>query len=262
MLSVQSVKTQVIALTLAGTVSISGVLGTGMALANSPTSEIVGERSARQEVTRDLRPASRDLAVQIRKLPVPAHLAGINPAMIPGGSGRSSSVVPIEGLDPVGYGPPPLEIIQLDGSCFGHKATLVGTNGDDVLVGTQGNDVILGLEGNDVILGLEGNDILCGGPGEDQLSGGIGDDTVLGEDGHDQLRGEDGHDILFGDCAEPAAPCDGDDYLNGGAGDDKLWGDSGNDYLDGDEGLDYLDGGADIDDCFAGSIYEYCEYTG
>ena len=129
MLSVQSVKTQAIALTLASTVSISGVLGTGMTLANSPTSEIVGERSGRQEVTRNLRPASSDLSIQIRKLPVPAHFADINPAMIPGGSGRSSSVVPIEGLDPGGYDPP---IIQLDGSCFGHEATLVGTNGDDV----------------------------------------------------------------------------------------------------------------------------------
>jgi Ca2+-binding RTX toxin-like protein len=35
-------------------------------------------------------------------------------------------------------------------------ATIVGTNGSDILRGTPGRDVIAGLDGNDIILGLGG----------------------------------------------------------------------------------------------------------
>lgn len=46
--------------------------------------------------------------------------------------------------------------------CQWWPATIVGTNGDDVLRGTPGRDVIHGLGGNDVIEGLGGNDRVCG----------------------------------------------------------------------------------------------------
>jgi Ca2+-binding RTX toxin-like protein len=42
-------------------------------------------------------------------------------------------------------------------------ATIVGTDGNDVLSGTAGRDVIAGLDGNDVITGLGGDDVICGG---------------------------------------------------------------------------------------------------
>jgi Ca2+-binding RTX toxin-like protein len=51
-------------------------------------------------------------------------------------------------------------------------ATIVGTNGSDVLRGTSGPDVIAGLDGNDVIAGLGGDDIICGGRGNDKIDGG------------------------------------------------------------------------------------------
>ena len=41
-------------------------------------------------------------------------------------------------------------------ACFGQAATIVGTEGDDVLKGTDGADVISGLGGTDVIDGLGG----------------------------------------------------------------------------------------------------------
>jgi Ca2+-binding RTX toxin-like protein len=73
-------------------------------------------------------------------------------------------------------------------SCDGHRATIVGTSGDDHLRGTRGDDVIAGLGGNDRLDGLAGDDVLCGGPGDDELTsydksrdllvGGTGDDFV------------------------------------------------------------------------------------
>ena len=42
----------------------------------------------------------------------------------------------------------------------GHRCTIVGTPGNDVLTGTSHNDVICGLGGNDTINGLGGNDVL------------------------------------------------------------------------------------------------------
>jgi hypothetical protein len=40
--------------------------------------------------------------------------------------------------------------------CFGRTATIVGTNGDDVLKGTAGADVIVGRGGQDTILARGG----------------------------------------------------------------------------------------------------------
>jgi len=109
--------------------------------------------------------------------------------------------------------------------CGGLDATIVGTDGPDLLRGSAGNDVIAGLGGDDVLYGLGGDDILCGGDGNDVLLGGSGKDRLFGGAGRDALFGEAGNDQLFGQG--------GNDYLNGGGGDDVLNGGSGIDVCDG-----------------------------
>jgi Ca2+-binding RTX toxin-like protein len=101
-------------------------------------------------------------------------------------------------------------------TCFGQPATIVGTEGDDVIVGLGGNDIILGLGGNDRLCGGAGNDYLDGGKGNDQVDGGEGDDLLLGRGGHN--------------------------HLEGGPGDDQLEADNGNDLLLGSPGNDILQG--------------------
>jgi len=82
--------------------------------------------------------------------------------------------------------------------CHGHKATIVGTEGDDKLHGGDEADVIVGLGGEDFIFGKRSDDIICGGPGDDELVGGKGDDTLYGGPGNDGLVGGPGQDRLMG----------------------------------------------------------------
>ncbi len=123
--------------------------------------------------------------------------------------------------------------------CEGHLATIVGTDGDDVIVGTAGDDVIVGLGGNDTIDGMGGNDIICGGFGDDVITGGGGDDLLKGGPGNDTIEGNKGNDILKG--------YKGDDILKGGYGQDILYGRRGNDSLEGGPDNDTLYGGYDDD---------------
>ena len=115
--------------------------------------------------------------------------------------------------------PPPAQ-------CAGKAASIVGTEGSDMLVGTNGKDVIVALGGNDTIDGLGGNDLVCGLGGNDVI-------RVRG--GHDRVRAGGG-----------------DDRLRGGDGPDGLRGGSGRDRLDGGRGGDSLDGGTGHDKCFGG----------
>jgi Ca2+-binding RTX toxin-like protein len=71
----------------------------------------------------------------------------------------------------------------------GQGATLVGTEGEDILYGGVFNDVLTGLGGNDGLYGFGGNDTLDGGSGNDYLDGGPGNDTYLFArgDGQDTL---------------------------------------------------------------------------
>ncbi|MFC2177001.1 C25 family cysteine peptidase [Actinomycetota bacterium] len=175
--------------------------------------------------------------------------------------------------------------IEVEGSlsaaagCGGIAATLIGTEGDDVLWGTEGNDVIVGLGGNDVIYGLGGNDLICGGEGDDELSPGFGDDAVNGGSGVDvalldadragvtadlaigiayspggiqatlvgveNVTGGRGPDVLRGD--------DGPNILNGASGHDELHGFGGEDRLIGSSGDDELHGGGGNDRVLAGA---------
>jgi len=91
---------------------------------------------------------------------------------------------------------PPADSREYD--CAGRKATIVGTEGDDVIRGTPGPDVIAALGGNDTIIALGGDDIVCGGPGNDHLRGGGGNDDLRGRSGRDVLKGGSGRDRLGG----------------------------------------------------------------
>jgi Ca2+-binding RTX toxin-like protein len=91
---------------------------------------------------------------------------------------------------PPGHAPP---------TCKGKPATIVGTEGSDLLdTGTPGSDVIVGLGGADSLRGKRGNDLICGGAGNDILDGGNGKDHMLGEKGNDLLDGGKGKDRCEG----------------------------------------------------------------
>ena len=82
--------------------------------------------------------------------------------------------------------------------CHGHRATIVGTPGDDDVAGTPHRDVIVGLGGKDRIHGRGGDDILCGNGSRDRLYGGSGDDLLDGGTSDDRLYGGAGDDHVFG----------------------------------------------------------------
>src|SRR4051794_4374414 len=88
-------------------------------------------------------------------------------------------------------------------TCEGRVATIVGTQGSDVLRGTEGDDVIVGLGGADVVDGRGGNDVICGGAGDDVLRGGRGDDIIRGDAGRDVVQGGSGADV----CTAEVARC-------------------------------------------------------
>jgi Tol biopolymer transport system component len=118
--------------------------------------------------------------------------------------------------------------------CDGYPASIVGTEGDDILVGTTGDDVIVGLGGNDTIQGLEGNDRICGDSGNDKLFGNTQDGGVpnalesnilegganndkLYPSGNDSVTGGDGNDTLFVSDSLPV-----DLTLDGGPNNDEI----------------------------------------
>lgn len=104
--------------------------------------------------------------------------------------------------------------------CEGKRATIVGTEGHDLIEGTRGDDVIVALGGNDIIYADDGNDTICGGKGDDTIyaefyyTRGIRTMEYLPD--FDTVRGGKG-----------------DDYILGGRDDDKIKGDEGNDFVDG-----------------------------
>ncbi|MEE9415116.1 MAG: DUF4038 domain-containing protein [Acidimicrobiales bacterium] len=97
--------------------------------------------------------------------------------------------------------------------CGRRRATIMGTDGDDVLIGTGGADVFVGLGGDDKIRGKGGRDIICGGAGDDVLKGGPGNDWIGGGAGADRLIGNSGRDRLIGGIDS--------DFCNGGRGRDR-----------------------------------------
>lgn len=71
-------------------------------------------------------------------------------------------------------------------SCLGARATILGTEGADVLRGTRKRDVIAALGGDDRVYGRDGDDVLCGGSGSDLVDGGSGRNRVDGGFGRDR----------------------------------------------------------------------------
>jgi Ca2+-binding RTX toxin-like protein len=121
--------------------------------------------------------------------------------------------------------------------CDDKAATIVGTNGDDVIQGTEKADVIWAGPGDDTVYGGLGNDIICGGAGDDLIHGGRGNDWLEGGAGTDRVFGDLGDDHLTG------GPGDRDE-VSGGLGIDTVNGGAGNeDLVRGDYGYDRMDGG-------------------
>jgi Ca2+-binding RTX toxin-like protein len=135
-------------------------------------------------------------------------------------------------------------------TCFGVRATIVGSEGNDVLNGTPGDDVIVALGGADRINGGGGNDLICGGDGDDKIDGGSGNDLIDAGSGNDIVLGGAGDDTLKG------GP--GNDRLEGGSGNDLVEGGDGNDVLEGGAGQDNLDGGAGNDVANGGAGADIC----
>ncbi|MGZ5403099.1 MAG: ExeM/NucH family extracellular endonuclease [Nocardioides sp.] len=104
-------------------------------------------------------------------------------------------------------------------TCDGLPATIVGSNGDDVIRGTNRDDVIVARGGNDRIDAGGGDDVICGGPGNDRIDGGSGDDRILGGNGNDRILGGRWDDRIFGGK--------GKDRIRGGGGDNQINGGKG-----------------------------------
>lgn len=169
----------------------------------------------------------------------------------------------------LGFTPPPPEATPVIHTCDGEVATIVGTNGADVLVGTPGRDVIVGLRGSDTITGLGGNDVICGNAGPDSIDAGDGADVVFGNGGRDDITGGPGRDLLEGGGGKDRIfGGNGSDTIVGGKAADRLFGENGQDHLSGLLGPDLLNGGNGADTCFgriegradnAGDDYRLCE---
>jgi Ca2+-binding RTX toxin-like protein len=121
--------------------------------------------------------------------------------------------------------------------CGGKPATIVGTEGNDVIDGTDAADVIWAGAGDDTVYGGLGNDIVCGDTGADLIHGGRGNDWLEGGADTDRVFGDLGDDHLSG------GPGDRDE-VSGGLGIDTVNGGPGNeDLVRGDYGYDRMDGG-------------------
>lgn len=102
--------------------------------------------------------------------------------------------------------------------CFGRRATITGTRGDDKITGTEGNDVIVTFSGTDGIDARGGADRICsgaqrdlvdGGRGHDRVRAGSGDDVILSNAGRDRMFGNRGSDSIGGHDRH-------DDFIHGG----------------------------------------------
>lgn len=140
--------------------------------------------------------------------------------------------------------PPPM--------CAGYVATLVGTDGDDVLYGNDLDNVILAGNGDDTVFALGGDDRVCAGKGRDTVFGGDGRDRLYGQQGADTLKGGNDRDVLKG--------AGGSDVLVGNGGADKLLGGTRDDVLIGKGGRDRLVGGTGSDEADGGgNAYDRCD---
>lgn len=157
-------------------------------------------------------------------------------------------------------------------TCFGKRATIVGTGGSDTLKGTARADVIVGKGGQDLILGKGGSDLICGGGGPDLIRGDGGNDKLNGGAGQDKIyyntaptgvtvnlttgrsSGGSGNDVLKGfedivgsNSADVIIGSNGQNLISSLNGDDSISSGGGMDILEGGAGDDTLDGGRSAD---------------
>ncbi len=168
-------------------------------------------------------------------------------------------------------------------SCFGEKATVVGTSRRDTILLTPGRDVVVTLGGADVVYNPDdhsetngpppedppaNNDLVCTGPGHDyvrgaaQVDGGAdrdeinGAQIVYGGPGDDHIAewgcapseihagpGDDSVNAFRSYDGIDRCPGRGNDLIDGDAGADNLRGGDGNDRLYGGPGDDEIQGG-------------------
>lgn len=76
------------------------------------------------------------------------------------------------------------------------SATLLGSDGNNLLNTSTGNDWIEGRGGNDWLLGGGGDDHLEGGTGNDELDGWLGNDTMIGGTGDDVYNVDSASDVV------------------------------------------------------------------
>ena len=149
-------------------------------------------------------------------------------------------------------------------TCLGERATIVGTDGDDMITGTNDDDVIVALGGNDMISARDGDDLVCAGDGNDRIDGGDGFvDGIDGGPGDDSIDGADAA-LTFAIYDEAPGPVNvsleagtatgyGNDTfvdvnaVSGSAFDDTIVGDRHLNFLMGGEGNDHIVGGASMD---------------
>jgi Ca2+-binding RTX toxin-like protein len=112
----------------------------------------------------------------------------------------------------------------------GHRKTLNGSDGNDLILASRYGDVINAKKGDDCIIGGAGPDIIHGHQGNDQIYGNGGNDLIFGDNGDDKLYGGDGDDVLYGG--------NGNDTIGGDSGDDDISGGNGNNTIDGGDGND------------------------
>lgn len=144
--------------------------------------------------------------------------------------------------------------------CGRHRATIVGTSGDDKIEGTDGRDVIVGRGGDDTIIGNDGKDVICGGLGSDTIDGRYGADEVFGGLGNDRLVGGPRSDLLDGQVgADHLEGEDGGDSLVGGSGNDLLAEGSGNGWMFAGSGDDFVGGDDGYDQIFLGPGDDYAD---
>lgn len=137
--------------------------------------------------------------------------------------------------------------------CNGLPATIIGTDGRDIINGTGGDDVIVALGGNDDVNGGAGNDTICLGSGNDDGIGAGGNDYIDGEDGDDLITTGVGDDVAMGgDGTDRIRVQRGNDFADGGAGNDRIEGDGGDDILLGGDDNDTIIGGSGDDDIQGG----------